>query len=129
MDAPTPDTPIQPSEQQMFVTLRKLGVADDEAYAFVRGTENMAGHNVIAEIRVQNAKLDAQNVMLDSAIKAQNAMLDSAIKAQNARLDGAIKAQNAMLDAQQREINSLRWMIGLGFTGLAILITVLSLLA
>ncbi len=136
MDNPTPDTPIQPSEQQMFATLRKLGVADDEAYAFVRGTESMAGQNVIAEIRVQNAKLDAQNAMLDGAIKAQNAMLDSAIKAQNARLDSAIKvqnarldAQNAMLDAQQREINSLRWMIGLGFTGLAILITALSLLA
>ena len=72
----------------MFVTLRKLGAADDEVFAFVQGTESMAGQNVIAEIRVQNAKLDAQ----------------------------------------QREINSLRWMIGLGFTGLAILITVLSLL-
>ena len=66
----------------------------------------MAGQNVIAEIRVQNANLDA------------------AIKVQNARLD----AERARLDAQQREINSLRWMIGLGFTGLAILITVLSLL-
>ena len=113
MDAPTPDTPIQPSEQQMFVTLRKLGAADDEAFAFVQGTENMAGQNVIAEIRLQNAKLDA-------AIKVQNARLD----AERARLE----VQSARLDAQQREINSLRWMIGLGFTGLAILITVLSLL-
>ncbi len=93
------DTPIQPSKQQMFLTLRKLGVADDEAYAFVRGTQSMAGQNVIAEIRLQSAKLDA-----------------------------AIEVQNARLDAQQREITSLRWMIGLGFTGLAILITVLSLL-
>ena len=101
----------------MFATLRKLGVADYEAYAFVQGTENMDGQNVIAEIRAQNAKLDAQNAWLDGAIKAQNAWLD-----------GAIKAQNAMLHARQREINSLRWMIGLGFTGLAILITVLSLL-
>ena len=83
----------------MFVTLRKLGAADNEAFAFVQGTESMAGQNVIAEIRVQNAKLDS-----------------------------AIEVQSAKLDAQQREINSLRWMIGLGFTGLAILITVLSLL-
>ena len=90
----------------MFVTLRKLGAADNEAFAFVQGTESMAGQNVIAEIRVQNAKLD------------------SAIEVQNAKLD----AQSAKLDAQQREINSLRWMIALGFTGLAILITVLSLL-
>ena len=99
MDDPTPDTPIQSGEQQMFVTLRKLGVADNEAYAFVRGTESMAGQNVIAEIRLQSAKLDA-----------------------------AIEVQIARLDAQQRELNSLRWMIGLGLTGLAILITVLSLL-
>ena len=117
MDDPTPDTPIHPSEQQMFVTLRKLGVADNEAYAFVRGTESMAGQNVIAEIRLQSAKLDG-------AIKVQSAKLD----AQSAKLDAAIEFQIARLDAQQREINSLRWMIGLGFTGLAILITVLSLL-
>ena len=68
--------------------MHKLGTADGEARAFVHGTENMAGQNVIAEIRVQIAKLDAQ----------------------------------------QREFRSLRWMIGLGFTALAILITVLELL-
>ena len=106
MDDPKPDPQIHPSEKQMFLTLRKLGTSDDEAFAFVQGTEQMAGRNVIAEIRAQNARLDA------------------AIAVQNARLD----AQNARLDAQQREINSLRWMIGLGFTGLAILITVLTLL-
>ena len=99
MDDPTPDTPIQPSEKQMFLTLRKLGASDDEAFAFVQGTENMAGRIIIAEIRAQSARLDA-----------------------------AIEVQNARLEAQQREINSLRWMIGLGFTGLAILITVLTLL-
>ncbi len=32
------------------------------------------------------------------------------------------------LESQQRQINFLFWLIGLGFTGLAILITVLSLL-
>ena len=35
---------------------------------------------------------------------------------------------HAMLDTQQCEMNSLRWMIGLGFTALAILIAVLLLL-
>ena len=106
----------------MFVPLRKLGVADDEAYAFVRGTESMAGQNVIAEIRLQSAKLDAAIKVQSAKLDAQSAKLDAAIEVQNARLD----AENARLDAQQREINSLRWMIGLGFTGLAILITVLS---
>ena len=84
----------------MFVTLRKLGAADDEAYAFVRRTESMAGQNVIAEIRVQSAKIDA-----------------------------ALEAGSAKIDAIQREINALRWTIILGFTALAILITVLALLA
>ena len=94
------DPPIQPSKQRMFVTLRKLGVADDEAYAFVQGTENMAGQNVNAEIRVQNAKIYA-----------------------------VLETRGAKIDAIQREINALRWTIILGFTGLAILITVLALLA
>ena len=99
MDAPTPNSQIQPSEKQMFVTLRKLGVADDEAFAFVQGTENMAGRNVIAEMRVQNARYEAQHAKLAAAI-----------------------------EAQQREINSLRWTIGVGFTALAILMTLLALL-
>ena len=59
----------------------------------------MADQNVIAEIRVQAAKLNA-----------------------------ALEIQIAKLDAQQRELRSLRWMTGLGFTALAILITVLELL-
>ncbi len=79
MDAPTPDTPIQPSEQQMFVTLRKLGAADDEAYAFVRGTESMAGQNVIAEIRVQNAKIDAALETRGAKIDAQSARINAAL--------------------------------------------------
>ena len=111
------DPPIQPGEKQKFVTLRKLGVAHDEAYAFVRGTESMAGQNVIAEIRLQSAKRDA-------AIEVQIAKLDSQI----AKLDAALESGDAKIDAIQREINALRWTIILGFTGLSILITVLSLL-
>ena len=99
MDDSTPDTQIQPSEQQMFLTLRKLGVADEEAFAFVQGTENMAGRNVIAEIRVQNANGEARHAKLAAA-----------------------------LESQQREINSLRWTIGVGFTALGILMTLLALL-
>ena len=107
MDTPAPDAQIQPNEQQVFLTLRKLGAADDEAFGFVQGTESMAGRNVIAAIRVLNARLNA------------------ALETQNAKLD----AQANALDALQREINSRRWTIGLGFTALAVLITVLSLLA
>ena len=79
--------------------MRKLGAANGEARAFVHGTKHMAGQNVIAEIRGQNAKLDAW-----------------------------IETLSAKLDARQRAIRSLRWMVGFGFTALAILITVLELL-
>ena len=58
----------------MFVTLRKLGAADDEVFAFVQGTESMAGQNVIAEIRVQNAKLDAQSAKLDAQQREINSL-------------------------------------------------------
>ena len=84
----------------------KLCAADGAARAFVHGTKHMAGQNVIAEIRVQNAKLDVW-------IETQNAALD---------------ARGAMLDARQRAIRSLRWMVGFGFIAPAILVTVLELL-
>ena len=102
--------PIQLSEKQRILTLCKLGAADDEAFAFVQWMENMVGQNVIAEIRVQIAKFDA----------AHNARIS--------KLDAWIETEKAKLDAQQREFRLVRWMIGLGFTALAILITVLELL-
>ena len=101
--------------------MRKLGAADDEAFAVVQGTENMAGQNVIAEIRVQFAKIDA-------VLDARNAKLDAAHNARIAKIDAGVETEKAKLDAQQREFRSLRWMIGLGFSALAILITALELL-
>ena len=117
MEAPTPDTPTEPSEQQMFLTLRQLGVPDDEAYAFVQGTQNMASQNVIAEIRVQNAKTDARDAKMDAVLAAQQR------EYANLQRETATALAN-----QQREISALRWMIGLGFTGLALLIALVSLL-
>ena len=117
MEAPTPETPTEPSEQQMFLTLRQLGVPDDEAYAFIQGTQNMASQNVIAEIRVQNAKMDARDAKMD----ARDAKMDAVLAAQQRETATA-------LANQQREISALRWMIGLGFTGLALLIALVSLL-
>ena len=113
----------------MFVTLRKLGAADDEAYAFVRGTDSMPGQNVIAEIRVQNAKIDAALETRGAKIDAQSAKINAALEAGSAKIDAALEAGSAKIDAIQREINALRWTIILGFTALAILITVLALLA
>ena len=92
IDVSTPEAPTQPSEKQIFLTLRNLGADDHEAFTLVQWIQQMAGQNVLAEIRTEIAKLGTQ------------------------------------LESQQRQINFLFWLIGVGFTGLAILITVLSLL-
>ena len=63
----------------------------------------MAAANLIA--RFEN-KLDAQNARLDSL---------------SAKLDAKLDGQNAKLDA-------LRWVIGLGFAGLGILLAVFRML-
>ena len=71
-----------------------------------------------AELRTWNARLDAQNIRLDAAIKAQSAELDAGLKAQSAELDAGLKAQNA-------ELRAIRWVIGLGLVSLGVLLTAL----
>ncbi|MDE0103084.1 MAG: hypothetical protein OXN89_11950 [Bryobacterales bacterium] len=77
----------------------------------------MAAANLIARFE---SKLDAQGERFESKLDAQNSRLD----AQNSRLD----AQNTKIDAQTAQFVSLRWMVGLGFTLLALLITLLRFL-
>ncbi len=56
------------------------------------------------------------------------ARFESKLDAQGSRFDSRLEAQNAKIDAQSTQIASLRWMIGLGFTLLALLITLLRFL-
>lgn len=91
MDAPTPDTRNLPSAEQVFLSMRKAGQDDEEAFTLVQGKRNTACGNARAEIRTEFAKLLTQ------------------------------------LESQRRQLRSLIWMTGAGFTGLEILITVLFL--
>lgn len=91
MDAPPPDTRNLPSAEQVFLSMRKAGQDDEEAFTLGQGIRSTAGGNARAEIRTEFAKLLAQ------------------------------------LESQRRQLRSLIWMTRAGFTGLAILTTMLFL--
>ena len=57
--APTP----APDDKRVFLLLRKVGLAEDEAYTLVQEIQNMAAANLIARFE---SKLDAQNAKIDS---------------------------------------------------------------
>jgi hypothetical protein len=84
--------------------------------------QNMAAANLISRFE---AKLDARFDALNAELRTWNARLD----AQNIRLDAAIKAQSAELDAglkaQNAELRAIRWVIGLGLVSLGVLLTAL----
>ncbi len=98
-DSPTP----QPDSKLLFDLLLDLKMEPGGAYTFTQEVGNMAAANLIARFE---SKLDAQGSRFDSRLEAQN-------------------TQTASLKS---EIASLRWMIGLGFTLLALLITLLRFL-
>ena len=105
---------LSPDDKRLFELLCGLGLEPSEAFTFVQELNTMAAANLIA--RFEN-KLDGLSANVNAKLDAQNAKLDARLDGQNARLDG----QNAKLDA-------LRWVIGLGFAGLGILLAVFRLL-
>ena len=54
--------------------------------------------------------------------------LAAAIEAQSAKTDAQISKLDSRLDAQNSQLAGLRWMIGIGFTLLALLTTLLRLI-
>ncbi len=92
-----PDSPPpEPDSKRMFDLLLGLKMDPGGAYTFTQEVGNMAGANLIARFE---SKLEAQNAKID--------------------------AQSTQTAALKSEIASLRWMVGLGFTLLALLITLL----
>jgi len=91
----------------------------------MEGLRNMAAANLIARFE---SKLEAVNNKLETKLETQNTKLD----AQNTQLETKLDAQNTQLetklDAQNSQLASLRWMMGIGFTLLALLVTLLRLL-
>ncbi len=109
-DSPTP----QPDSKRLFDLLLGLKMEPGGAYTFTQEVGNMAAANLIARFE---SKLDAQGSRFESKLDAQGSRFDSRLEAQS--------TQTASLKS---EIASLRWMIGLGFTLLALLITLLRFL-
>ena len=99
--APAPWEEQAPDRAHLYDILTRAGFQGRDAHVFTQLVEEMASANLIH--RFEN-KLEAQ------------------LEAQKAQLEAQNKAQNAT-------ISTLKWMIGLGFTALGILITVLTLVA
>ncbi|MDE0104468.1 MAG: hypothetical protein OXN89_19005 [Bryobacterales bacterium] len=98
--------PPQPDSKRLFDLLQKIGMDAGDAYTFIQEVGNMAAANLIARFE---SKLEAQN---------------SKLEAQNSKLE----AQNSKIDAQSAQFASIRWIMGIGFTLLALLITLLRFL-
>ena len=131
-----PDSPPpQPDSKRLFDLLLGLKMEPGGAYTFTQEVGNMAAANLIArfesKLDAQSSRLDAQGERFESKLDAQGERFESKLDAQNSRLDAQnsrLEAQNTKIDAQTAQFVSLRWMVGLGFTLLALLITLLRFL-
>ncbi|MDE0101846.1 MAG: hypothetical protein OXN89_05650 [Bryobacterales bacterium] len=138
-DAPPP----QPDSKRLFDLLLGLNMKPGSAYTFVQEVGNMAAANLIARFESKldaqgsrfESKLDAQGERFESKLDAQGERFESKLDAQGGRFESKLDAQNSKLEAQNTKIDaqtaqftSLRWMVGLGFTLLAMLITLLRFL-
>ena len=124
-----PDSPPpQPDSKRLFDLLLGLKMEPGSAYTFTQEVGNMAAANLIArfesKLDAQSSRLDAQGERFESKLDAQGERFESKLDAQNSRLE----AHNTKIDAQTAQFVSLRWMVGLGFTLLALLITLLRFL-
>ena len=91
--------PVNPESQAVFeLLLGETTPAPAEEHNRVEAIRDMAAANVINQV---GAKIDAQNAKFD--------------------------AQSAKFEELRRENSTLRWMLGLGFTVLGILIAILAL--
>ena len=111
---PTSTPPADADSLAVLQALIREDLSPEDAYNAMEGLRNMAAANLIArfesKLEAQNTKLDAQNTKLETKLDAQNSQLET------------------KLDAQNSQLASLRWMMGIGFTLLALLVTLLRLL-
>ena len=97
-DSPTP--PTDPDGQAVYHVLAKDGQpTGEEVYSAVQGTRNMAGQTIAALIEAWRTESNAR-----------------------------FEALNSRFADLHREIATLRWMMGLGFTALGLLVALLKLL-
>ena len=117
----------------LAVALAKLNLDALTVSDAVADVASMAGENVTTTIRADFRGLQADFKELRSEVNARLAETDARVTEHraevNARIDSLDSSLNARIDtlagavqSLQREIGTLRWMIGIGFTSLSVLV-------
>ena len=150
-----PETiPAEPPRHQsggLAVALAKLDLDAITVADAVADVASMAGENVTTTIRADFKELQADfkalrtdvNARIDTLASEMNVRIgtlasetDARFAETNARIDGLDASLNGRIDtlagavqSLQREIGTLRWMIGSGFTLLGLLVVVATFVA
>ena len=110
-----PGTPsTDPNTQALMHALTEAGVEPEDAHNATQAVANMAGRAITAALEAHKGEIVAR-------IDAHKAEIVARIDAQNAKFE-------AQFDAQDAKLSALRWMIGIGFPLLAVLIALIRLL-
>ncbi len=127
-----PETiPAEPPRHQsggLAVALAKLDLDAITVADAVADVASMAGENVTTTVRADFRGLQADfkelraemNARIDTLTSEMNARIGTLASETNARIDTLAGAVQSL----QREIGTLRWMIGSGFTLLGLLVVV-----
>ena len=108
----------------LAVALAKLNLDALTVADAVADVASMAGENVTTAIRADlkelradmNARIDTLTSETNARFHETNARIDTLASATNARIDTLVGSVQSL----QREISTLRWMIGVGFTLLSV---------
>jgi DNA anti-recombination protein RmuC len=70
-----------------------------------------------------NTRFEAMNVRFETLQKEMNTRFEAMQKEMNTRFEAVHKEMNARFEAVEKRFNAVQWMIGVGFTLLAIMMT------
>ncbi len=118
------DDPGRHQSGGLAVALAKLNLDALTVADAVADVASMAGENVTTAIRADlkelradmNARIDTLTSETNARFAETNARIDTLASATNARFDTLVGSVQPL----QREISTLRWMIGVGFTLLSV---------
>ena len=118
------DDPARHQSGGLAVALAKLNLDALTVADAVADVASMAGENVTTAIRADlkelradmNARIDTLTSETTARFHETNARIDTLTSATNARIDTLVGSVQSL----QREISTLRWMIGVGFTLLSV---------
>ena len=96
-----------------------------DVFTFVQELNTMAAADLIVRFE---KKLDGLNANVDAKLDALLAKLDAHFAKMDGKLDAQFAKLDAKLDARNAKLDALRWVVGLGFAGLGILLAVFRML-